>query len=94
MPRSKTLSEKAAGKLISAIQKEWGEEVGESTSEISMDVMDSVHVLIQARTANEMKKTLDGKTLIQYLGDLWVKRHPAILEPLTNLEQAIEKESV
>jgi len=32
MPKKKTAIEKAAGKLISAIQKEWIEELGDSTA--------------------------------------------------------------
>lgn len=39
MTRSRTPLEAAAGKLIAAIQKEWGLEAGESTSAASENVM-------------------------------------------------------
>ncbi len=48
MPKKKTSIEIATGKLISSIQKEWGEELGESNVEASEDVMDRGHNLLQA----------------------------------------------
>lgn len=56
MTKSKTESEKAAGKLISAIQKEWIEEIELGCSEKSENVMNLAHTLLQARTAGKMRE--------------------------------------
>ncbi len=52
MSKVKSISEQAAGKLISAIQKEWGLELGNPVAEESEYVMGLAHNLLQARTAN------------------------------------------
>ena len=51
MPREKSESEIAAGRLILAIQKEWGLELGEPEAEQSELVMGRAHELLQARNA-------------------------------------------
>ena len=54
MPREKSESERAAGRLILAIQKEWGLELGEPEAEQSELVMGRAHELLQARNAVSM----------------------------------------
>ena len=48
MTRSRTPLETAAGKLVAAIQKEWGAEAGESTSVASENVMYAAGDLLKA----------------------------------------------
>jgi hypothetical protein len=90
MPNKRTAPEKAAGKLISAIQKEWGKESGESTSNISEDVMDRGHELLQATKNNSIMEVLGNLSISEYLGELWVRRHPSVLEYIRKLEKEIK----
>lgn len=90
MTKKKTPIEKAAGKLISAIQKEWGEELGESTAEVSEDVIGKGHDLLQAAKKDEVTNILGGLNVSQYLGELWVRRHPSVKEYITALEKELE----
>jgi hypothetical protein len=90
MPKVKSEYQKAAGKLISAIQKEWGEELGESSSaEMSEDVMDLAHDLLQAGSAEKAKELLGTMTLKQYLGEVWVQRHPDLKPLIAEIESMI-----
>jgi len=82
--------EKAAGRLISAIQKEWGDELGESTAEVGEDVMDKGHVLLQAAKNNEVLGVLKGRSVTQYLGELWVRRHPSVEEFIADFERELD----
>ena len=92
MPKEKTPLQRAAGKLISAIQKIWIAEGGESNADFSLDVMDAAHAIAQARDAKAMLQVLDGKSLRQYLGDVWVQRFPSVKPAIEQLEAAIHEE--
>ena len=91
MPKKKTELERAAGKLISAIQKEWGKETGESNVDFSERVMDSAHDLLQADGPLAVKELLDSLDVRQYLGDVWVQRHPSVMPAVVAYEEALEK---
>ncbi len=90
MPKKKTPIEKAAGKLISAIQKEWGKELGESTTEVNEDVIGKGHNLLKAAKNDEVTSVLRGLSVAQYLGELWVRRHPKVIEYITAFEKELE----
>lgn len=90
MPKKKTDIERAAGKLISAIQKEWGAELGESYAEFSQDVMSAAHLLLQATTAEEIRNVLGAKNVRQYLGDVWVQKHPNVKPAIEVLESFLQ----
>ncbi|MDI9240525.1 hypothetical protein QLQ15_16595 [Lysobacter sp. LF1] len=92
MPRLRTPYEKAAGKLISAIQKEWGAESGLSTADFSEGVMDAAHHLLQARTPEAAARLLSSLTVGQYLGELWVRRHPAVTPFIRDVEALLPKQ--
>jgi len=85
MPRKRTESAEAADKLISAIQKEWGEELGESVAEVTEQIMDLAHELLQAHTAQAMAFILGSRTITQYLGELWVELHPSVVPAIAKL---------
>jgi len=89
MPRNRSEFEVAAGKLISAIQKEWNKDLGEPRAEISENVMGEAHYILQARTIENAKKLLGSRTVKQYLGELWVKRHPDVLPVISRLEKLL-----
>tara|TARA_B100000965_G_scaffold87174_1_gene70686 strand:- start:1624 stop:1908 length:285 start_codon:yes stop_codon:yes gene_type:complete len=93
VPKIKSISEAAAGKLISAIQKEWGSELGEPVADESEYVMGLAHELLQARTAKVMKGILDGKSIREYLGVDWVDSHASVLGFIEQLELAMANES-
>ena len=88
MPRNRTALEAAAGKLISAIQREWVTEAGESTSEVSEHVMNSAHDLLGAAKQGSVEQVLGGRSVTDYLGALWVRRHPAVAPAIRALESA------
>jgi len=91
MPKQTTELQKALGKLISVIQKEWGEQLGEThAAELSEDVMDLAHKLYQAKTAEGIKKILGSLTIRQYLGDLWVQAHPNVKTAIQSVEDELE----
>lgn len=68
--------QKAAGKLISVIQREWGEELENSNAEFSEKVMDSAHDILQAGSPEKARELLGPLTIRQYLGGVWVQSHP------------------
>ena len=91
MPRKKSDLQKAAGKLISAIQKEWGEDLGELHADFSEKVMDSAHDLLQAGSIVEVKKILGSLTVRQYLGEVWVQAHPSVKPAIQVIEELLDK---
>ncbi|MGY4533988.1 hypothetical protein ACVW0Y_003124 [Pseudomonas sp. TE3786] len=95
MPRIRTESAKAAGKLIKEIQRVWNYniEYGQPNASLSEDILDLAHDLLQARDAPGIKRLLGKRTVKQYLGSLWVESHPAVKARVEQLEQAIASES-
>ncbi len=82
MNRTRTESSRAAGKLISAIQKEWNEELGEQSAGITEQVMNLA-----------MKTIVRSRSVTQYLGELWVARHKSVLQSISRLEHALANEN-
>lgn len=91
MAKDKTEVQRAAGGLISAIQKEWGADLGESHADFSEDVMNAAHDLLQAGTVEAMKKILGPMTVKQYLGDVWVQKHPDVKPAIESLEAQLRQ---
>jgi len=89
MPRIKSEEEQLAGKLISAIQKIWGDQAGELEAELTESKMGLGHDLLKARNSTEMKVVLGGKTVMQLLGEEWLKKYPLIRPFATRLNQKI-----
>lgn len=86
MPKVKSDLEMATGKLISLIQREWGESTGESDSDFIQDLMDRAHDLLQAKNKVGMSEVLDGLTVKRYLGEVWLKERPAVSQQVELLE--------
>ena len=91
MPKEKTQLESAAGKLISAIQKEWGEEAGEPEAEISEEVINKGHDLLAGAKNNNVKSVLNGMSVAQFLSDLWVQKHPNVMQSIAIFEAALNE---
>jgi len=87
MPRDRTSLEKAAGKLISAIQREWTAELGDPQADASEAVMHASHSLLQAASASGSISSVIGEgSLSGFLGRAWVDAHPNVLPSIHALE--------
>jgi hypothetical protein len=89
MPRERTPYQAAVGKLISAIQKQWGEEAGTTVASFSEDVMNAAHRLLIARDPIAARDILSGLSVSAYLGDLWVRRHPSVQPFIVEVEKQL-----
>ena len=76
MPRTRTTLEVAAGKLTSAIQREWNADSGESCADISENVMHRSHLLLQAAKQGSVSQVVGAGTISEFLGKRWVHAHP------------------
>lgn len=95
MAKERSDLEKALGKLISSIQKEWGSELGVTNAASHTEaVMGSVHVLLQAENAHAMEIILSGLTLRQYLGEVWLRAHPSVLPAVERVDSLLLAESL
>jgi hypothetical protein len=84
----------AAGKLISAVQREWHLETGEPCAVNSEMVMHSCHDLLKAAKVGSLAPVLGENTIVQFLGADWVSAHPEILAAIAVLEAAEERSRV
>lgn len=89
MPRQRTPTEAAAGKLIAAIQKEWGSDLGEPSNAASEYAMEQAHRLLQASKEKRLETLLGNGLVADYLGPLWVKRHPSVADAIEELESLV-----
>ena len=89
MSPARTPIEIAAGKLISAIQKEWTAELGEPCAAQSERAMNRAHDLLQAAKTGAVRECLNGQTVAQFLGQNWVMQHARVLPSITNLEACL-----
>ena len=89
MTAQRTAQEAAAGKLISAIQKEWTAELGEPHADQSEQAMNRAHDLLQAAKAGTVRECLNGQTVAQFLGQNWVMQHARVLPSITALEACL-----
>jgi hypothetical protein len=92
MPLKKSKSQLAAGKLISAIQKEWGLELGTPAADVTEDVMELAHNLLLAKSSQDMQNILGSQSVRQYLGVDWVSKHPSVEANIDHLTKAIAHE--
>lgn len=88
-PKEKSRLAAAAGKLISAVQKEWGQELGEGCADFSENVLDAAHTLLQAGSSEAIRDLLGNRNVSQYLGELWVRRHPSVKAAIQSLEELL-----
>ena len=89
MTPQRTAQEAAAGKLISAIQKEWTAELGEPRADQSEQAMNRAHDLLQAAKTGTVRECLNGQTVAQFLGQSWVMQHACVQPFITKLEASL-----
>lgn len=89
MTKNKSQLDIATGRHISAVQKEWGAELGESHAEFSENVLDAAHDLRQAGSPEAIKELLGNRDVSQFLGELWVRRHPSVKAAIQSLEELL-----
>lgn len=86
MPRSRTPLEIAAGKLTSSIQRQWSNEAGEPSADISENVMHRSHLLLQAAKHGSIASVIGTGTVSDFLGKRWVHAHPNVWPHIQVLE--------
>jgi hypothetical protein len=92
MTRSRTPLESAAGKLIAAIQEEWGIEVGGPEAAASEEAMHAAHGLLQAASkSGAIESVIGSSSVATYLGERWVQADPQVLPYIEALEALNEK---
>lgn len=94
MTKHRTETEAAAGKLISAIQKEWGEELGDPVAVESEEVMSKGHDLLKAAKGKQIQTLLNSRAVADYIGRSWVEKHRSVIPAIEALEEAVSRESV
>lgn len=80
----------AAGKLILAIQKE-RDEAYAADAGLTEQMLDRVHVLLQASQSSLVLNLLDGRSVVEYLDPAWVERHPATKPSIEAFVAALNK---
>jgi hypothetical protein len=94
MKPSRSSLEAAAGKLISAVQREWGLELGDPAAAQSEEVMHACHDLLLAAKRGSLAPVLGSKTISQFLGVEWVASHPSIATAICALESAANQRNI
>ena len=94
MTKHRTNIEAAAGKLISAVQKEWGKGLGEPTAPESEEMIDKAHDLLKAAKNGDINHALKGTTISEFLGLSWVERHQLVKPAIAALEAEVKNENV
>jgi hypothetical protein len=89
MPQQRTDLEKAVGKLISAVQKEWVNSLGEPGAPISEEVMSNCHSLLQAAKVGKLTEELRGGPISDFLGPAWVRLHPDVIPAIQTVEELL-----
>jgi hypothetical protein len=89
MPQQRTDLEKAVGKLISAVQREWGNSLGEPGAPVSEEVMSNCHSLLQAAKVGNLSEELRGGSVSDFLGRAWVRLHPEVTPSILAVEELL-----
>ena len=90
MPRNRSDIQRAAGKLISSIQKEWTKLLGCPGAEVSEEVMHNSHKLLGAASDGRLREFLSDRTIEDYLGRNWVRAHPEIRPEIKALQDLVD----
>ena len=89
MPKERTEIEAVAGKLISAVQREWGAEAGTPEEKLSEHVLYRAHDLLQAAKTGSLCATLGSHGVAYYLGASWVEQHLSVVPMIKELESLL-----
>jgi len=88
MARVRSPAERAAGRLIAAVQKEWHAQLGEPGAEVSEAAMENASALLGAVKDNSLHAVLRGQSVAEFIGILWVRKHPGVLPAIRAFEAA------
>jgi hypothetical protein len=86
MPRKKTPTDVAAGRLVLAIQKVWGYRLGTNQAAAAEAAMNRAHDLQQAARSGTLEQLLGTRNTADYVGRDWVECHPGVKQAAANLE--------
>ena len=89
MPRDYSQVVEAAGMLTSAIQKEWIAELGDPSASESEQALHNCQALARSIAEQSFESELAGRTISEYIGEQWLRQHPAVLPAITAFESAI-----
>jgi hypothetical protein len=92
MTKQRTELERAAGKLISAIQKQWSAEAGEPGSAVSEEAMHNCHDLLAASKDGTLQAVLRGGSVTDFIGRAWVQKRPAVRPAILAFEAKIAEQ--
>jgi len=92
MTKTRTELERAAGKLISAIQKQWIAKAGEPGSAVSEEAMHNCQYLLAASKDGTLKAVLRGGSVADFIGRAWVQRHPEVRPAILVLEAQLAEQ--
>jgi hypothetical protein len=92
MPRKRTPTQVAAGKLVSAVQRVWTEQLGEVVAKQNEQVVHRAHELLAAVTRGDTMSLLESRSVIAFLGHAWVRAHPEVMPCIIEFEQALASE--
>lgn len=87
MTKQRTPLERAAGKLILAVQQQWDAELGEPGAGVSEEVMHNSHDLISSAKDGSLQSVLRGSSVTDFLGRAWVRAHPQVQPAIKAFEE-------
>ena len=91
MPRSRSASELAAGKLVSAIQKVWAEHAGSDEGYEAELVMTRAESLLYAIRSGNIGSVLGEASVRDFVGANWILRHASTELAVMELEVALKQ---
>jgi len=90
MVKVRTPLEREIGKLIVAVQQEWNRHAGEDGIwQESEQVMYRSHDLLKQAKAENLQSFLADRTVSQFLGESWLKRHPQVMRFVRPIEKSV-----
>lgn len=87
MSATRTPQQTAAGQLVSAIQKEWIPEMGESAEAHSEQTLDRAHEILQAVTQNRLHELLQERSIEEFMDNDSVTAQAKVMPAIKALKQ-------
>jgi hypothetical protein len=84
--------ERAAARLVFAIQREWTAEAGGPCAAECEDVMRAAHRLLLAARGGSLVPLMGVGSVTRYLGPSWINAHPWVWPHVQVLESVLLRE--
>lgn len=81
--------ERAIGRLIVVVQREWTDAMGNPGVAVSEEVLHNCHALLVAAKHDRLEHEMQGRSVAEILGLSWVRLHPRVVPAVKELEAAI-----